>query len=94
MWGVGSDAEFSGAAGLNTAVLPWSNILTSTNVTEHEKKQYGTVLQKFDDFFKVRVKQTLERAKFNRHCQNESETADEYSRLVQLSRDLQLWSHA
>ena len=41
-------------------------VLTSTNVTEDERKVYKTVLQKFDDFFKVRRNVIYERARFNR----------------------------
>ena len=46
--------------------------------TEEGRKVYETVLKQFDDFFKVRVNQTLERAKFNNRSQKEGETADEY----------------
>ena len=54
------------------------DVLLSTNITEEGRKVYETVLKQFDDFFKVRVNQTLERAKFNNRSQKEGETADEY----------------
>ena len=48
-------------------------VLTSTNITEEEKKVYETVCGKFDDFFKVRRNVIFERARFNRRNQLEGE---------------------
>ena len=53
-------------------------VLTSTNVTEEERKQYAPVLKKFDDFFKVRKNTIFERARFNRRNQLDGKTAEIY----------------
>ena len=41
------------------------DVLTSTNITTDEKKDYETVLGKFNKYFKVRKNVILERARFN-----------------------------
>ncbi len=41
-------------------------VLQSTNPTEEEWKKYDTVLQKFDDYFKVRKNTIYEMAQFNK----------------------------
>ena len=53
-------------------------VLTSTNVTEDERKVYDTVVTKFDGFFKVRRNVIFECARFNRRYQHEGETAEQY----------------
>ena len=54
------------------------DVLTSTNITEEERKQYASVLKKFDDFFKVRRNVIFERARFNGRNQLDAETAESY----------------
>ena len=53
-------------------------VLTSTGITEAERKVYATVLAKFDGYFKVRRNVIFERARFNRRNQEEGETAEKY----------------
>ena len=53
-------------------------VLTSTNATPDERKEYATVLAKFDGFFKVRKNVIFERARFNRRNQREGESAEDY----------------
>ena len=45
------------------------NVLTSTHISEEGRKQYNSVIGKFDAFFKVRRNVIFERAKFNRRNQ-------------------------
>ena len=52
--------------------------MTSTNITDEERKLYDTVMSKFDAFFKVRRNVIYERARFNRRNQREGETAEQY----------------
>ena len=54
------------------------SVLDPTNVMEEERKKYSTVLAKFDSFFKVRKNTIFEWAKFNRRCQQEGETAEQF----------------
>ena len=53
-------------------------VLTSTNATEDDRKDYDLVLAKFDGFFQVRKNVIYERARFNRRNQLSGETAEEY----------------
>ena len=54
------------------------DVLTSTNITEDERKQYASVFEKFDDFFKVRKNVIFERARFNRRNQLDGESSETY----------------
>ena len=54
------------------------SVLDSTNMTEDERKQFKTVLQKFDEFFKVRKNVIFERARFIWRSQQEGETAEQF----------------
>ena len=54
------------------------DVLTSTNTTEEGRKEYSSVVAKFDDFFKVRKNVIFERAKFNRRNQLPGESAEKY----------------
>ena len=54
------------------------DILRSTNITEDERKVYDSVINKFDQFFKVRKNVIFERAKFNRRCQGDTESAEQF----------------
>ena len=54
------------------------DILTSTNITVDERKEFDTVLRKFNDYFKVRKNVIFERAKFNRRNQLRGESVEQY----------------
>ena len=51
-------------------------VLSSTNISESERKSYDNVLGKLDEYFQVR--HIFERARFNRRDQMESESGDQY----------------
>ena len=53
-------------------------VLSSTDITEDEKKVYDTVLDKMDGYFKVRKNVIFERARFNRRNQQDGESAEQY----------------
>ena len=53
-------------------------VLTSTNATEDDRKDYDTVMGKFDAFFKVRRNVIFERARFNRRNQLLGESSEQY----------------
>ena len=42
------------------------DVLTSTNISNDDRKQYDQVLGKMDEFFKVQKNVIFERARFNR----------------------------
>ena len=54
------------------------DVLTSTGISDDEKKVYDQVVGKFDAYFKVRTNVILEREKFNKRNQLEGETAETY----------------
>ena len=54
------------------------DVLTSTNITTDEKKDYETVLDKFNEYFKVRKNVIFERARFNRRNQLKGESVEQY----------------
>ena len=54
------------------------DVLTSTNITTDEKKNYETVLGKFNEYFKVRKNFNFERARFNRRNQLTGESVEHY----------------
>ena len=53
-------------------------MLSSTNITNDERKNYDIVIAKFDAFFQVRKNVIFERANFNRCSQREGESAEQY----------------
>ena len=53
-------------------------VLSSTNITEEQRKVYDTVIGKFDSFFKVTSNVIFERARFNRRVQLEGESAEQF----------------
>ena len=53
-------------------------VLSSTNATTEDRKDYKKVLEKFDSFFQVRKNVIYERARFNRRNQQSGETAEQY----------------
>ena len=54
------------------------DVLSSTDITDDEKKDYNAVIKKFDAFFKVRKNVIFERARFNSRCQREGETTEQF----------------
>lgn len=54
------------------------DMLSSTNITKDERKQYSKVLEKFDSHFQVRCNLIFERAQFNKRNQLEGESAEQY----------------
>ena len=53
-------------------------MLSSTNPTEADRKDYDKILGKFDAFFKVRKNTIFKRARFNKRNQLEGESAESY----------------
>ena len=53
-------------------------VLTSTNISEDECKNFATVIAKFDGYFKVRRNVIFERARFNQRNQLPGESAETY----------------
>ena len=54
------------------------DVLTSTDISEDDKKKFDSVIAKFDSFFKVRKNVIFERARFNRRSQEDGESAEEF----------------
>ena len=54
------------------------SVLTSTNATEDDRKEYDRVVQLFNGYFQVRRNVIFEHARFNRRVQLPGETAEEY----------------
>ena len=54
------------------------SVLTSSNATAADRADYDRVMGKFDAFFQVRRNVIFERARFNRRCQLQGETAEQY----------------
>lgn len=54
------------------------DILTSTNISDDDRKQYDTVIEKFDRFFRVRKNVIIERAKFNKRAQLSDEPIEQF----------------
>ena len=52
--------------------------LTSINISKDDQKQYSTVIEKFDAFFKVRKNVIFKRARFNRRCQIEGKSVEQF----------------
>ena len=54
------------------------SVLSSTDATEDDRKDYDTVMNKFDEYFKVRRNVIYERARFNRRSQQPGETSEQF----------------
>ena len=52
--------------------------LTSTNISEDDRKSYAAVLTKFDAFFQVRRNTIFEHARFNWRSQSEGESVEQF----------------
>ncbi len=53
-------------------------VLTSTSISAEQRKIYDQVLEKFDEFFKVRRNVIYERARFNKRDQKTGESSEAY----------------
>ena len=53
-------------------------VLSSTNPTEDDRKDYARVIGKFDEYFKVRKNVIYKRARFNKRNQQNGESAEQY----------------
>ena len=53
-------------------------VLTSTGISQDDRKKYERVIATLDAFFKVRTNVIYERAKFNRRDQREGESVEQY----------------
>ena len=53
------------------------DVLTSTDISEDDKKKLDSVIATFDRFFKVRKNVIFERVYFNRRSQEDGESAEE-----------------
>ena len=54
------------------------DVLTSTGISDEDRKRYDAVMSKFDGFFKVRKNLIFERARFNQRNQSEGESVEQY----------------
>ena len=54
------------------------DVLSSTGISEENRKKYSEVMNTFDDYFQVRKNVIFERARFNRRNQLLGETVEEY----------------
>ena len=62
--------------------------LLSTKISESDQKDYDKVIAKFDSFFQVRKNVIFERARFNRICQKQDESVEQFiTCLYQLSEN-------
>ena len=53
-------------------------VLTSTNISDENRARYDGVIEQFETHFRVRRNVIFERARFNRRCQKEGESAEQY----------------
>ena len=54
------------------------DVLTSTGISDEDRKRYDAVMSKFDGFFKVRKNPIFERSRFNQRNQSEDESVEQY----------------
>ena len=54
------------------------DVLSTTEITDKERKKYETVMEKHDGFFKVHRNVIFECVRFNRRYQRAGETAEQY----------------
>ena len=55
-----------------------NDVLASTHISEEDKKVFSKVVEKLDDYFKVRHNVIFERARFNQRNQLPGESAEKY----------------
>ena len=69
--------------------------LMSTNISDDDKKDYAKVIAKFNSIFQVRKNVNFERSRFNRRCQKQDESVEQFIMcLYQLSENFaygELW---
>ena len=53
-------------------------VLNSMNITVKERTSYGTVMQKFDYFFRTHHNVIFERARFNQRSQTAHKSMEQY----------------
>ena len=54
------------------------DILTTTRISDKDRKKYSKVIEKFDQYFEVRHNVIFERARFNRRSQQQGESAEDF----------------
>ena len=54
------------------------DVLTTTGISDNNRKKYTRVVEKFDKFFRVRHNVIFERARFNKRNQLPGESAENY----------------
>ena len=54
------------------------DVLSSTNISSDDRKSYSTVMEKLNDFFKIRKNVIYERARFNRRVQLADESVEHF----------------
>ena len=54
------------------------DVLSSTNIRSDGRKSYSTVMEKLNDFFKIRKNVIYERARFNRRVQLADESVEHF----------------
>ena len=64
------------------------DVLTSTNISEEDRKSAARRWRSMTIFFRVRRNVILERARFNRRCQREGESAEQYISIIRPGRNL------
>ena len=52
--------------------------MTSTDISEDDRKQFDSVIAKFDSFFKIHKNVIFEHARLNRCSQEDGESAEEF----------------
>ena len=52
--------------------------LASMHISDEDRRSYQRVVTKFDEFFKVRKNTIVERAQFNRRCQSDGESVEQF----------------
>ncbi len=69
-----------------------NDVLASTHISEEDKKVFSKVVEKLDDYFKVRHNVIFERARFNQRNQMPGESTEKYIAEIYRCRKLQIWS--
>ena len=67
--------------------------LLPIKISNDDKKEYDKVIAKFDSFFKLRKNAIFERAKFNRRCQKQDESVEQFITCLYQRNDTRPDSH-
>ena len=62
-------------------------VLATMRITDEDRADFSKVLEKFDDYFKVRRNLVFERATFNQACQLSEESAEQFITRLHLLAD-------